>query len=181
MITLDAATQISDVDNIALLNDLFNVNEWRSEALAGEIHKCKTLMDRRWRPILDADPEVASVPADVNARVKMIVARADYGLDKEKRAWSDTVTLDAVTQISGEDNAALLDVFDDVNERRVFVLANKITRCKERMDKQWRPIFDADPSVDTVPTSIDERILMISVRPDYKNRAGREAEGQAAI
>lgn len=56
--------------------------------------------------------------------------------------------------------------------------SQKVSRCAERIDRQYRPVLDADPNVAAVPADRNERIALIVSRPDYKDREARDADGE---
>lgn len=70
--------EITRVDWIALKNDLLEPEQWLKAALVGKINNCTKRMDNAWRPILDADPTVASIPASQTERIQLIHTRTDY-------------------------------------------------------------------------------------------------------
>lgn len=70
--------EVSDLDVMILKNDLLDVEQWARDAVMGKIANCKKRMDAIWRPVLDADPEVKSIPASLEDRIALIVARSDY-------------------------------------------------------------------------------------------------------
>jgi len=51
---------------------------WIESAIKGQINHCKLEMIAQWTPVLMADPEVSSIPANENDLIDFIVARADY-------------------------------------------------------------------------------------------------------
>ena len=70
--------EISEVDALALKNDLLDLEDWVKKALEGKIFNCKKRMDIHWKPLLDADPNVKTIPANLDERILFIVARDDY-------------------------------------------------------------------------------------------------------
>lgn len=77
--------------------------------------------------------------------------------------------------ISDIDHDALMDIIDDADLWLQAALIGKIAHSKKRLDREWRSILDADPAVLSLPASVDERVALIVTRPDYKNRAARDA------
>ena len=59
--------------------------------------------------------------------------------------------------------------------------AEKVFKCGERMDKQWRDIMDNDPAVENVPADRGSRLKLIQARPDYQDREQREVEIRAKM
>ena len=70
----------------------------------------------------------------------------------------------------------LLDVQDWVTK----ALDGKVNNCKKRMIDEWMPKLYADESVTQIPASEDEIVAMIVASDDYKDRAARYAEEDAA-
>jgi len=77
---------ISDIDIKCLENDLMDVDDWIQHAVVGKIYNCKERMLRQWRPILTADSEVESIPANDDALATLIFARDDYSSRAERQA-----------------------------------------------------------------------------------------------
>ena len=69
---------ITATEETVLLNDLLDIQDWYDKAINGKIHNCKVRMIAEWQPILTADPEVESIPADADKLIALIVARDDY-------------------------------------------------------------------------------------------------------
>jgi len=58
----------------------------------------------------------------------------------------------------------------------VKALTGKINRCKKRLIREWYPILMKDPEVTSIPGDEEGFLNLVFSRPDYKNRAKREAE-----
>ena len=71
----------------------------------------------------------------------------------------------------------LLDIQDWVDQ----AINGKVNNCKKRMLAEWNPKLTADPDVESIPANDDDLIALIIARDDYKNRATREAEQEAAL
>ena len=79
MITITVT--ISDADELALKNDLVDINDWAQKAVIGKVNNCKSRMCRTdgvWVQKLFADPTVTSIPADQEALIDLITKRPDY-------------------------------------------------------------------------------------------------------
>jgi len=57
--------------------------------------------------------------------------------------------------------------------------AQKAEKCKKRLIKEWQPRLFDDPKVDSIPATQDGLIAEVLKRPDYKDRAARDAEEAA--
>ena len=79
---------ITDADETALNNDLLDIDTWIQGAVTGKINNCKKRMINTWRPIIFADDSVASIPANDDDFIALIVARDDYKTRAERDAAS---------------------------------------------------------------------------------------------
>jgi hypothetical protein len=75
---------ISAADETALDNDLLDKNAWIQAAVVGKISNCKKRMINTWRPIIFADDSVATIPANDDDFIALIVARDDYKTRAER-------------------------------------------------------------------------------------------------
>jgi hypothetical protein len=75
-------------DETALANDITDPNAWIQGAIAGKINNCKKRMINEWRPIIFADDSVATIPANDDDFIALIVARDDYKTRAERDAES---------------------------------------------------------------------------------------------
>ena len=69
---------LTTTEESVLKNDLVDVQDWVEQALGGKVNNCKLRMIDQWRPILNADDNVKSVPANDDDLIALIVARSDY-------------------------------------------------------------------------------------------------------
>lgn len=69
---------LSGTDKICLLNDLLEIEDWILKAIAGKISKCKKRFMKKWYPILMADPEVETIPANEEDFINLVTSRPDY-------------------------------------------------------------------------------------------------------
>ena len=77
---------ITDGDETALDDVLLDKNAWIQAAVTGKINNCKKRMIEQWRPIIFADDSVASIPANDDDFIALIVARDDYKTRAERDA-----------------------------------------------------------------------------------------------
>ena len=75
---------ITDADETALDDVLLDKNAWIQAAVTGKINNCKKRMIEQWRPIIFADDSVASIPANDDDFIAMIIARDDYKTRAER-------------------------------------------------------------------------------------------------
>jgi hypothetical protein len=78
--------------------------------------------------------------------------------------------------ITDLEELALKDSLLDSEQWLREALRGKIANCKKRMRRQWFQILLDDPTVTSIPALEDALIALIVARPDYKNRAERDAE-----
>jgi len=79
---------ITDADETALNNDLIDIDTWIQGAVTGKINNCKKRMINTWRPIIFADDSVATIPANDDDFIALVVARDDYKTRAERDAES---------------------------------------------------------------------------------------------
>ena len=79
---------ITDADETALDNDLLDKDAWIQDAVTGKINNCKKRMINTWRPIVFADDSVATIPANDDDFIALVVARDDYKTRAERDAES---------------------------------------------------------------------------------------------
>jgi len=77
---------ISAADETALDNDLLDKDAWIQAAVTGKINNARKRMINTWRPIVFADDSVATIPANDDDFIAMIVARDDYKTRAEREA-----------------------------------------------------------------------------------------------
>ena len=73
-------------DETALNNDLLDKDAWIQAAVVGKVANCKKRMINTWRPIIFADDSVASIPANDDDFIALVVARDDYKTRAERDA-----------------------------------------------------------------------------------------------
>ena len=81
---------LSANDETVLDNDLLDKNAWIQEAVAGKVANAKKRMINEWRPKVFADDSVASIPANDDDFIAMVVARDDYKTRAERDAADST-------------------------------------------------------------------------------------------
>ena len=79
---------ITDADETALNNDLLDIDTWIQDAVTGKTNNCKKRMINTWRPIVFADDSVATIPANDDDFIALIIARDDYKTRAERDAES---------------------------------------------------------------------------------------------
>jgi hypothetical protein len=77
---------LSTAEEAVLLNDVTDIQNWVDGAITGKIENCKKRMIIHWQPILNADSDVESIPADDDKLIALIIARDDYKTRVERDA-----------------------------------------------------------------------------------------------
>ena len=84
------------------------------------------------------------------------------------------------TQKSVIKNDISSDVFDEDMKRRLnWVLTHKYEQCFKRLKSEWEPKLAA-LGVESLPTNPDAFAQLVFARPEYKDRAARDLESEAA-
>ena len=79
-------------------------------------------------------------------------------------------------QISDHDEKVLLNDLLDIDDWVQKAAIGKINSCAKRMAVEATAVLKADASVETMPATEDGLVAALIARPDYKNRAARDAE-----
>ena len=80
--------------------------------------------------------------------------------------------------ISADEQACLLNDLADIDDWVQKAVQGKIAQCRKRFVREWQPRLFADPAVTTIPGDEAGFIAIVLTRPDYKDRAARDAEAQ---
>lgn len=83
---LTITVNITDAEQVCLLNDLLDIDDWVQQAVKGKINQCRKRMIREWQPKLFKDPEVLTMPAKESKFIKLILKRADYKNRKQRES-----------------------------------------------------------------------------------------------
>lgn len=75
---LTIVVSISNTEEVCLLNDLLDIDDWVQKAVKGKINQCRKRLVREWQPKLFADATVTSIPGDEAGFISMVLARPDY-------------------------------------------------------------------------------------------------------
>lgn len=86
------------------------------------------------------------------------------------------MALTITVNITDADERALLNDLTDIDDWVQKAVIGKINSCKKRIVRAGVTTLVNDPAVTTIPATDDEIVATIVARPDYKNRAQREAE-----
>lgn len=83
---LTITVNITDAEQVCLLNDLLDIDDWVQNAVKGKISQCRKRMIREWQPKLFNDPKVLTMPAKESKFIELILKRADYKNRKQRDA-----------------------------------------------------------------------------------------------
>lgn len=103
---LQITVTISDADELALRNDLLDIDKWVQDAVRGKINNCKSRMvrpDGKHIQKLFADPTVESIPANQDALIALITSRPDYKDRTAREAEALATKEAALIAASGND------------------------------------------------------------------------------
>jgi len=81
---------LTSTEETVLNHYLADIQAWWDDQLNEKIHNCKTRLFTTWRPILNADSDVETIPADDDKLTSLIIARDDYKTRAEKEAAATT-------------------------------------------------------------------------------------------
>ena len=85
---------------------------------------------------------------------------------------SVTVTV----EISDHNEKVLLNDLLNIDDWVQKAVIGKINNCGKRMANEATTVLKADASVETMPATDEGLVAALLARPDYKNRAARDAE-----
>ena len=87
------------------------------------------------------------------------------------------MAITVVVTINDAEEACLLNDLLNVEDWVQKAVKGKINNCKKRLIREWQPRLMADPLTTTMPADEQGFLDAVLIRPDYKNRAARDAEG----
>ena len=75
---LTITVTITNAEQVALENDLLDIDDWVQQAVIGKINNCKKRMAQEATRVLKADESVTNMPADDDGLISALAARSDY-------------------------------------------------------------------------------------------------------
>lgn len=90
------------------------------------------------------------------------------------------MALTITVEISTENQAILDHNLLDVNDWVQQAVIGKVSNCTKRLAEEAQQVLLADPAVTSMPATSEGMIAEYMARPDYMNRAEREAAILAA-
>ena len=84
MAEITLTIKVNDTDQLALKNDLLDIDAWIQSAMTGKINNCWKRMQREWTDKLMNDSSFTdSIPSNKADFVKLVTSRSDY---KDRKA-----------------------------------------------------------------------------------------------
>ena len=71
----------------------------------------------------------------------------------------------------------LLNVYEEIDRRINWVISHKSDECYKRFRSKWETVLISE-GAKSIPAQRVDFVDLITSRPDYKNRAQREAKGE---
>ena len=89
MATITLTVEVTDTEQVILLNDLLNINDWLQAAMLGKKNNCWKRMQQEWTTkLMNDDSFTDSIPSNQAALVTLITGRSDYKTRTERDAAS---------------------------------------------------------------------------------------------
>lgn len=63
---------------------------------------------------------------------------------------------------------------DDIKRRIKWIIEHKLERCFGRFQEEWLEKLRNDSSINSIPTSKEDFVNLVTARKDYKNRSQKE-------
>jgi len=89
MATITLTVEVTDTEQVILLNDLLNINDWLQAAMLGKKNNCWKRMQQEWTTkLMNDDSFTDSIPSNQAAFVALVTGRSDYKTRTERDAAS---------------------------------------------------------------------------------------------
>jgi len=89
MATITLTVEVTDTEQVILLNDLLNINDWLQAAMLGKKNNCWKRMQQEWTTRLMNDESfTGSIPSNKADFVALVTARSDYKTRTQRDAAS---------------------------------------------------------------------------------------------
>lgn len=185
---------ISRADRLALANDLLDtLEEWAMKGpkyIISEKPTEKVLKESLHLLKAKKKQEGKGMPASEALCINELCALEEFKPRKfeypsmikpnRKQARGEKVLANGI-DIEDHEYTAANTYWEDPEIVVIDLLENKIAMCKKRFVEEWTKRLMADPEVTEIPAEDDDLIEMVVLRPDYKNRATRQAEADALL
>ena len=85
MATITLTVDVTDTEQVILLNDLLNIDDWLQAAMLGKKNNCWKRMQQEWTTKLMNDESFTdSIPSNQADFVALVTARSDYKTRKQR-------------------------------------------------------------------------------------------------
>lgn len=88
---------------------------------------------------------------------------------------TDAGDTSVVLRVNAVEKIALENDVNSISGWLKGAIQGKISSCKEKMVKEWIPKLQADPEIGAMPSDMDDLILYVSRRSDYKSHAALDS------
>lgn len=186
---LSSGYMMSRADRLAVADILVTTLEnWALSGLKDYIsYNQVSSLKRKWMAKLIETKEAAeeNVPTDDQTIITDIMLLPDFvGESRPPISYKavnrtqarDEQILSSGINIENYEYAAASAELNTPETWAESLIESKISRCRELCVQYWQSVFDNDPSIESYPSNEDAFIEFVVARPEYKNRAEREAE-----
>ena len=81
--------------------------------------------------------------------------------------------------INDTDQKCMKNVLLDLNQWVQEAVTGKKNNCWKRLQRKWtQKLIDDESFTDPIPSNKTDFVNLVTARPDYKDRAARDAEAQ---
>jgi len=175
--------KVSSVDKKALEYYLLvTPKKWSQDALKGMINKSVKTIMRDYFEIYKSK-QTGSIPADYATVIPAIIAMEEfkpynYAVPQtpivERIELANEEIWEGGFDVEDYENTALEAFYSDPQAMLMYFMENKVyQRRKAFVKEQEKGFFDRQ---EAIPAKQDDFINLVCAKPEYKNRAEREAE-----
>ena len=87
MATLTLTVEVTDTEQVILLNDLLSIDDWLQAAMLGKKNNCWKRMQQEWTTkLMNDDSFTDPIPSNKDDFVALVTARSDYKTRAERDA-----------------------------------------------------------------------------------------------
>jgi hypothetical protein len=197
MILFPTGIGITDVEHKGLLHLETDPEAWLRETISEKARARREALIKAWRPRLFADPAVAEVPADADALVQLIMARAGYrtrlqsdaerippelpyrhnidrfngnirrGVPRDPAAATIVLFAEGI-DLPDSECGCILAYVQDLDDWVLGALLGHINRGKKKIIAQYEQVLRDDPNVAAIPATEDGLIEVLTGRSEYE-------------
>jgi hypothetical protein len=161
---------------------------WAKGALDGMINKAVKTIIRDWLPVYKASN--TSVPTDPAILLPLLVAMPSFkpyntpspeAEVPERDCACDVEVMSGGFDIQDYEHVALSAFYANYEQTLHDLVHNKMAKRKHAFVKEHEQAVMRDKSIASIPSRKDALIALVTSKPEYKNRAVREAEEVARM